>query len=71
MQVVILQLSSTKKQLQGTYNQVDILKQEIYEAKAAQDGLRVELVTVKKEAQSSQTWLEALRNSSKEFQEFL
>lgn len=71
MQIVILQLSSTKKQLHGTYNQVNILKQEIYEAKIAQDGLRDELVTIEKEAYSSQTWLETLRNSSKEFQEFL
>jgi hypothetical protein len=50
MQVVILQLNSTKKQLQGTYNQVDILKQEIYEVKATQDGLRAELFTVMEEA---------------------
>jgi len=35
--------------------------------KVTQDGMRVELLTIKEEAQSSQAQLKALRNSSMEF----
>jgi hypothetical protein len=41
--------------------------QELLETRASQVSLKVELTTVRKEAQRFQTKFEALRNSSKEF----
>ena len=68
MQVVFfLQLGSTEKQLQTTYNEVDTMKQGILEAKATQDGLRAKLYIAKEETQNSCARMKALRNSSVEF----
>jgi hypothetical protein len=50
MQGVVLQLSYTERQLQVGQNEIDALKQGIFEVKATQDALRAKLFTIRKEA---------------------
>lgn len=49
IQGIVLQLGSTDKLLQTTYNQVGILKQETLEVKTTQDDLKDEFLTAKEE----------------------
>ena len=77
MQSLALELSSMKKALELSYNQVIPLKEELFTTRDSQSSLqaklvatRAELAAAKEENKISQAKLKALSNSSKEFQEF-